>query len=195
MKASIPLALLVAVLVGCKEDSMEMVTEHVRIDDAKIDEGDPLAIIEPVWWNANIYEGEQKYNESLSPFSREQRYVFAVIWYIDEVNNGGHDQFYSNSTGIVWKDALAGFREFGMDEAVAILQESAARMGGDPSLDRATRQQQLASFQPNFDDLDTRFYALQRRVDMDEAMRKYIRQHRQAFYFEGEVRKPKLGFK
>ena len=55
-----------------------------------------------------------------------------MIWYIAEVNNGGHDQFYFNSTGIVWKDALAGFGELGIDEAVEIIQE------------------QLDAYQPNF---------------------------------------------
>jgi hypothetical protein len=173
------------------EEPMERVTECVRIDDEVINQGDPYAIIDPVWWTANIYEGEQKYNESLAPFSQEQRYIFAVIWYIAEVNNGGHDQFYFNSTGIVWKDALAGFRELGIDEAVEIIQESAARMGGNPSLDRATRQEQLDTYQPNFDDLDTRFYELEENVDIDEAMRRYILQHRSAFYFEGEVQKLK----
>ena len=173
---------------------MEKVSEYVRIDDEIINQGDLYAIIDPVWWTANIYEGEQKYNESLAPFSREQRYIFAVMWYIAEVNNGGHDQFYFNSTGIVWKDALAGFREIGVDGAVEIIRESAARMGGNPSLDRATRHEQLDTYQPNFDDLDTRFYELEEKADIDEAMWRYILQHRRAFYFEGEVQKlkPKL---
>lgn len=114
-----------------------------------------------------------------------------MIWYITEVDNGGHDQFYFNSTGIVWKDALTGFRELGIDEAVEIIQESAARMGGNPSLDRATRQDQLDAQQANFDDLDNRFYELEETIDMDEIMHQYILKHRSAFYFEGEVQKPK----
>ena len=200
MRMPILLVLSLVLLVACSmnpnptssnEEQMERVTEFVRIDDEVINQGDPYTIIGPVWWTANIYEGEQKYNESLFSFSQEQRYIFAVIWYIAEVNNGGHDQFYFNSTGIVWKDALAGFKELGIDEAVEIIQESAVRMGGNPSLDRATRQEQLDTHQPNFDDLDTRFYELEGNVDIDEAMRQYIFQHRSAFYFEGEVQKLK----
>ena len=52
---------------------MERVTEYVKIDDEVISQGDPYTIIDPVWWTANIDEEEQKYNESLSPFSQEQR--------------------------------------------------------------------------------------------------------------------------
>ncbi len=170
---------------------MKMVTEYVRIDDEVINRGDPYEIIDPVRWKVNIYEGEKKYNESLAPFSREQRYIAAVTWYIDEVNNGGHEQFYFNSAGIVWRDALSGFMKLGIDEAVDIIRESASRMGGNPSLDRATRQGQLDVYRPDFEDLDDRFYELEKRVDIGEAMRRYILPRRSAFYFEGKIQKPK----
>ena len=109
-----------------------------------------------------------------------------------EVNNGGHDQFYFNSTGIVWQDALAGYRAVGLQEAALILEQSAARMGGKPSLERETREEQLDSLKPDFDDLDDRFYKLQKAVDFERAMMKYILNHRSAFYFEGDVEKAKV---
>ena len=136
-----------------------------------------------------MYDGEAEYNKSLAVFSREQRLLVAVSWYISEVNNGGHDQFYYNSTGIVWKDALTAFREMGLDEAAAILEESAQRMGGNPSLDRQTRWDQMDAHNPTFDDLDDRFYDLQATGGLDAAMQEYIVQHRSAFYYEGDVTK------
>jgi hypothetical protein len=54
-----------------------------------------------------------------------------------QVNNGGHDQFYFNSTGIVWLDALKAFRELGQSEVVAIIEASVQWLGGNPSLDTA----------------------------------------------------------
>lgn len=200
MRRAIFLTLLPIILVACslnfarKESDLDMetVTEYVKIDDEMINLEDPLVVIDPVWWSGNIYDGVGKYNESLAPFSQEQRYIFAVMWYMVEVNNGGHDQFYFNSTGIVWKDALAGFKELGIDEAVRIIEESAVRMGGTPSQDRATRQTQLDTYKPDFNDLDTRFYELEKTINIDELMRQYIIQHRSAFYFEGNVQKPKL---
>jgi len=182
-------------LAGCQSATptppagWQTITVHVRIDDEVIDQGDPWAVFDPVWRQANIYDGEAEYNKSLAVFSREQRLLVAVSWYISEVNNGGHDQFYYNSTGIVWKDALTGFREMGLDEAAAILEESAQRMGGNPSLDRQTRWDQMDAYKPTFDDLDDRFYDLQATDDLDVAMQEYIVQHRSAFYYEGDVTK------
>ena len=82
--------------------------KEVLIDDAVIDGSNPMAAIDPLWWLANIYDGPDEYERSLQPFATPQRLVFAMCWYDAEVCNGGHDQFYSNSTGIVWRDALRG---------------------------------------------------------------------------------------
>jgi len=193
---------LLLTLVGCQsatptpeasiQPGLQTIREHVRIDDEVIDQGDPWAVIDPVFWTADIYDGEAEYNNSLAPFSREQRYLLAVSWYMAEVNNGGHDQFYYNSTGIVWKDALAGFRDMGLDQAAAILEESAQRMGGNPSLDREARQEQMDVYNPTFDDLDDRFYDLQGTGGLDAAFQEYIGQHREAFYYEGDVTKVEL---
>jgi hypothetical protein len=160
---------------------------HVTIDDEAIDARDAMGAIEPVWWTGDIYHDEKTYNESLSEFTAEQRHVLAVIWHMSEVDNGGHEQFYSNGTGIVWRDALAGYRAMGLDEAAAILEESASRMGGDPSMDRQTRQLQLTNLRPDFNDLDDRYYACQEEIDFGAAMLDYVRAHREAFYFDGDV--------
>jgi hypothetical protein len=174
------------------QPAMKKVTGHITIDDKVIDEGDAYAVIDPVWWTANIYDGWQEYEKSLKIFSQEQRYLFAITWHIAEVNNGGHDQFYFNSTGIVWQDALAGYKAIGLKEAADILEESTALMGGSPSLDRRTRQEQLDTLQPNFEDLDNQFFSLQETVDFNEIMMTYIKHHREAFYFDGNVEKYEL---
>ena len=171
----------------------DTVNHHLVIDDEIIDQGDVQAIIDPVWWTATIYDGVESYNNSLAAFSAQQRFIFAIMWYVAEVNNGGHDQFYTNSTGIVWKDVLAGFKELQFDEAGLIIQESADRMGGDPSLDRETRNNQLDTLHPDFNDLDMQYYALEEQLF--EIMQQYIREHRTAFYFDGEVEVPRRWLK
>ena len=96
----------------------------------------------------------------------------------------GHDQFYSNSTGLVWPDALAGLHAIGAEEAAALLRESADRLGGSPSLSREERGADLARLAPDFNDLDTRFYAL---GELDAPMKTFMRAHAEAFLFEGLV--------
>jgi hypothetical protein len=144
-------------------------------------------VIAPVWWQANIYGSPREYEESLAAFSREQRWLFAIRWYDAEVNNGGHDQFFFNSTGIVWADALAGLNAIGATEVAAILQESAQRLGGSPSLSREERWAELDRFAPGFDDLDDRFYEI---GQLDELMTTFMRAHVDAFLFDGIVEVP-----
>jgi hypothetical protein len=171
---------------------MRYETVHVCVDDGTIAAGDPWAVIEPVWWSANIYDGPAKYELSLLQFSRSQRLVFAVFWYRSEVNNGGHHQFYSNSTGIVWKDALEAFRALDAPEFASILAESAARLGGSPSLDHHERGEQLDTFGPDFSDLDDRFYEAENKVNLDDRVIRFIRARPSEFYFEGKIRRAVL---
>lgn len=162
-------------------------TVHIVVDDSTIAGGNSWGIIEPVWWSANIYEGSGLYEQSLQPFSQSQRYVFAVRWYLSEVNNGGHDQFYSNATGIVWQDALDGLKAMGIEKAANILRISADRLGGSPSLDREERDQQFEEHQPDFDDCDDALYKLQERVDFEERVMDFIRKHPSDFAFSGTI--------
>src|SRR5689334_19584479 len=100
----------------------------ITIDADTIAKGDLSSIIEPVWWTAHIYGTLAIYEASLKSFSHSQRIIFALQWYQAEVDNGGHDQFYFNSTGIVWPDALAGFDAIGVPEGATIIRESAKRL-------------------------------------------------------------------
>jgi len=79
------------------------------IGDREIQGDDYFAVIEPVFLSVSIYDGPERYEEDLANFSTEQRLVLAYHWYLSEVNNGGHDQFYYNSTGIVWRDGSKRF--------------------------------------------------------------------------------------
>lgn len=162
----------------------------VRIDETTIATGDPKRILDPVWWLATFYDGPSAYEESLRRFSKPQRLIWAMIWYKIEVDNGGHHQFYFNSTGMVWRDALEGFEVLGLSEIAALLSQSALRMGGSPSLDRAVRQDQLEETNAVFDDLNDQFYTLSDAIDLDAIMMKFIRANAADFYFEGQVRKP-----
>jgi hypothetical protein len=158
----------------------------IIIDDAVIDKADPWVIAEPMWWSVPIYDGPEVYDRDLQKFSMPQRYLLAIMWYDAEVNNGGHHQFYLNSTGIVWRDALEGFRAIGADESAKILQASADIMGGSPSLDRDARIRQLDTLGPDaFAAVDNRYY----HQNYGEELEKYIKTHRSAFYFTGAIRK------
>lgn len=196
MKKFAVLLLSLLVLSGCKKHASSEHSEIHRkekgvftvIDDKVIDAGDYYAVIDPVWKAGDIYDTFKTYEASLSPFSKPQRLVFAMAWYEAEVNNGGHDQFFTNSTGIVWKDALDGFVAVGAVERANILKEAAKRMGGNPSFDRDERSDQIDKFKADFEDLDLKFYEL--KDEFEGRVNKYIKEHRKDFYFKGVVTNP-----
>ena len=169
---------------------METGFAHVLIDAAFIASHPAIEVLDPVYWSVDISGGPEAYEASLAPFSSAQRLALGVLWYEAEVNNGGHDQFYWNSTGIVWRDALAGFGMLELPAFAAILNESAARLGGDPPLDREARQAVLDGLEPRFDDLDDRFFALERAGQLTDHLAAWMRAHPDAFAFEGVVQKP-----
>lgn len=171
-------------------EEIEYSEENVVIDDAVIDQDDVYNIIEPLMWDVDIYSGETSYNQSLKNYSDEQKYVFAIWEYSLEVNNGGHTQFYYNSTGIVWEDAINGFQKIGLTEYYDIIKESISRFGKNPSKDRQKRQSQLDELTSPFNDLDDRFFQLEEDKSIEEALLKYIKDNRDKFYYNGIVRKP-----
>ncbi len=163
-----------------------MAEKHVVVDDGVIDSGDVFVIIDPLWLSVDT-ENEERYVQDMKRFSEPQQYVFAVCQYRAEVNNGGHDQFYSNSAGIVWEEAAAGLDAIGAAELRAVFDESVERMGGRPSKNRERRFEQLDSARADFDDLDERFYELEGSSDFDSLLLDYIKRHRDSFYFDGMV--------
>lgn len=160
---------------------------HVRIDDTVIAGDDPWKVLDPVLATIEISEGFEAYERSLSTFTMAQRLVAAVLLYRSEINNGGHDQFYFNSTGIVWRDALEGYDAMGLDAVSTLIRKSVERLGKDPSFDRYERQDQLDDSEADFDDLDSVFYMIEDKINLDAKIMGYIRSRPAEFYFEGDV--------
>ena len=76
--------------------------------------------------------------------SEEERELLAV-WCLDsEVNNGGFDQFYWNSTGDLATEAVEGLTTIGADERAGIVEAANSEFpNGKPNEDREERQKQL----------------------------------------------------
>ena len=185
MKTSLCFATIIIALMftGCTE---EPDNEHIVVNDKIIDGGDLGSIMDPVWISVSIYDGPKQYNSDKAAFSKAQQFVFSVHWYFIEVNNGGHSQFYWNSTGIVWEEALQGLEEIGLKNIHQVLKKSIERFEGNPSKERAIRQGQ--SEEIDFDDLDDQFYGYEEKIDdIELVLIQYIQQNRQAFFFNGVV--------
>ena len=155
--------------------------EYIMSDDA-----DPMEIINPVWWELDIYDSYDNYLKSAERFTKLQRYVVAAEWYSGEVCNGGHDQFYYNSTGIVWEDVLNCFKMFDDKRYADILQRSAELMGGRPSFVRKERWKQQEAMSDEeyerLEALDSEFYDLD---GLNDELLKLIRANIDDFVYSG----------
>ena len=113
-----------------------------------------------------------------------QQQYFAVLIYNGEVNNGGHSQFFVNSSGYFWKEALSGLHAIGAPQRAQILEEAVRLFGvTGPAQEDDTRHSQLARFSPEhdkvLDELDQRYYACTENVDVLLAL--YAIEHRDDF--------------
>ena len=114
----------------------------------------------------------------------EQRRYLAVYICDAEILNGGITQYFFNSSGDTWPDALAGMKAMGFRERLAILEKALAMFGKHaPSTDHGTRQNQLAKrFRKDdtmFDELESAWYDSTEVVEVFLA--RYVLEHAEDF--------------
>lgn len=166
-----------------------MIDARVVIDAAFLAKAGPMQAIDPLWWRIEPPATAEGYDGLFAPYSHRQRLVWAMVQHGAEVGNGGHDQFFWNRTGIVWRDALEGYADAGIGDVHAILTEAVALTGGDPPLDKIARCELMQELKPDFFDLDDRFFPILN-GDLGERIMAYVRAHAADFAFDGIVRKP-----
>lgn len=168
-----------------KKKKRKGVPRHRTITVEEIEATDDMwTINEPMYWTINIYGSYEDYLESAKGFTLEQRYLNAISWYFAEVNNGGHHQFFYNSTGIVWEDALVGLRLFKMDDLADNLQSVIDYLGGSIPFDREERWTILKDWDDEvFDFLDKKDDVVYEYDGIYEDT--FVHEHPELFVFDG----------
>ena len=104
------------------------------------------------------------YNKrGFSAMTRPQQFYFAVELYRDEVDNGGHNQYFYNSDSDLYPVAIEGLRTIGATAKAAILADAGhAFAPGLPAPTETVRRQQMEAFGALqgriFETADQRFY-------------------------------------
>ncbi len=147
---------------------------------------DVYEIIDPLFNTVSI-DGLEKYNKDLEPYTEEQRKMLALLWYDLEVNNGGHDQFFFNSSGVVWKDALDCMRMIGADGCADNFQKAIDMFGGSVPFDESERSKALDKLSESegfdgFNALDDFYYD----NNPYQLMNDYIKAHPDKFVIDGD---------
>src|SRR5580704_11239066 len=67
------------------------------------------AVVEPLWDDLDFYGLPETAATFFALATPAQGAMIAMWWCRSEVCNGGFNQFFGNSTGMVWPEALRGF--------------------------------------------------------------------------------------
>ena len=163
------------------------------------------AVIEPIW---SLPFPKGKRPESSGPWrfvTKGQLFVYAVTWLEREVINGGFAQYFWNSTGSFFQQALDGFEAFGEQPYAELLKKAGSVFpGGIPSPSRTQRMDAIrriarehrADVQSSgsgsgievlndtvFDVLNDQFYEMYGRgAEYYSAMARYISSHPEEFF-------------
>ncbi|MGQ2990501.1 MAG: DMP19 family protein [Brevundimonas sp.] len=97
-------------------------------------------LVDPYWETVSIYDGGERFLAEFGRIPEKSQHLLATHWCQSEVNNGGFEQFYSNSTGVLAPEAARGFRALGMSRCGAIVQEQLDAFGLEYPRDREQRQ-------------------------------------------------------
>ena len=140
-------------------------------------------LIEPMYDLIEL-ENAEAYERSMQPFPRPLRLIFAVEAYMAEVYNGGHEQFFFNSSGVVWQDALEGLKVIGAVNAAAILERAVSKMKHPIPDDTAERRAMMDELEEElFEEDDDALYALD--MDLPELEKEFVRRNAAELVQEG----------
>ena len=117
-----------------------------------------LAGINPHYAVWDVYD-----NRGFAAMNQPQQFYFAVRIYMDEVNNGGHDQYFHNSDSDLYRIAIEGLRAMGArSKATFLLDAATAFAPGQPAPTKSERRNQMEQFgaiqSEIFESADQRFY-------------------------------------
>jgi hypothetical protein len=96
--------------------------------------------IDPIWDVVNFYDGEETYFASIATLDRSLVLLYAAHFAYSEIDNGGFQQFYWNSTGTIGPETVEGYRLIGMPELAALVERASALLESPYPRDRQLRQ-------------------------------------------------------
>jgi hypothetical protein len=158
-----------------------------KILDSIADDKLEQAIMDNI--DTKFQDGEQYTLDKISELTNGQKAIFSTWWLEAEVNNGGFNQFYFNSSGQFAEMAEVGFMTIGAEKfseltkrANKIYSENKQRL---EEFDDGTMESFSESYKDNpLNDLDTEFYNLYDSEKIGELRIKYIRENKNEFITE-----------
>jgi hypothetical protein len=101
--------------------------------------------IEQAFDEVDIYETYDVFKQGAAKFPEWKIDILAVHWTMSEISNGGVEQFFSNSTGILAPEAVLGLKRIGKIDLADTLQSAMQLLGEPYPRDREERAKRLAA--------------------------------------------------
>lgn len=101
--------------------------------------------IEEAFEAVDIYGSYDVFQQGAANYPPWKIDILAVHWTMSETVNGGLEQFFKNSTGILAPEAVLGFQRIGKPELAAALQKAMALLGEPYPRERQERCQRLTA--------------------------------------------------
>jgi hypothetical protein len=119
-----------------------------------------------------------------SALTPAQRAYMPIMLLDGEVNNGGFSQYFFNSSGDFWREALAGLELMGLNERANVLKAAVAKFGSTPpSANREERMRQMAVLEnaeaSPFETIESRYYKCE--PALRAAVLRYVIEHAAEF--------------
>lgn len=124
------------------------------------------------------------YGENMTVLSKPER-VFYIAQSLEmEVNNGGFDQFFYNSSGNFSNELVSVFSEIGAKTTAAICQKAISAFGRDIPVDRNERQEMMDELESDeideiLDECDSAFYDYE--DDLNALNYEYVMKNKEYF--------------
>jgi hypothetical protein len=101
--------------------------------------------IEEAFEKVEIYESYDEFKRSAAMYPEWKIDILAVHWTMSEIANGGLEQCFSNSTGILAPEAVLGFERIGKPELANHLRKAMTLLGETYPREREDRVERLAA--------------------------------------------------
>lgn len=133
----------------------------------------------------DLTAGYVSYLADASLLNPEQLLTFAVINYVSEVSEGGHERFLYDPAGMLWREAITGLEEIGAADAADNLRSLRDRFDPELPFDQSERVRLIEEQELWFDKEDELFRTHE--SEIRAKLEEYVRRNAEAFEFDGEI--------
>ena len=164
-----------------------MERKHITVTAEDIRSGRLTAAeaLAPVSGLVDLTAGYMSYLADITLLNTEQLLAFAVLNYLNEVREGGHEKFLYDPAGMLWREAIAGLDEIGDAQAAENLRSLSDRFEPGIPFEQAERVRMIEEKDIWFDEEDEAFRT--REAETGRLLDGYIRKNAEAFEFDGDI--------